>query len=176
MNRTSRYLCIPAAVLVAGFACCASASQTLYKLIDKNGKVTYSQEAPKDFDGKVIPLEVDTNRNTATLPKFEEAPAAAQQRRGAQADLEALREKVARRKAALEQAENNPGEDDIQWLGNAGGGVRRVPTPAYQKRIAELERALKEAQDELQAAESREKPADKNPRGNHGLPLPKNNY
>src|SRR5258706_11423114 len=44
-----------------------SAAQTLYKLIDKNGKVTYADTPPKDFDGKVIPIDVDPNRNRATL-------------------------------------------------------------------------------------------------------------
>ncbi|HET9471044.1 MAG TPA: DUF4124 domain-containing protein, partial [Usitatibacter sp.] len=57
-------------VACAGFFALAANSalaQTLYKLIDRNGKVTYSQEAPKDFDGKVIRIDIDPNRNSATL-------------------------------------------------------------------------------------------------------------
>jgi len=136
----------------------AAHAQTLYKLIDKNGKVTYSEEAPKNFDGKVIRIDIDPNANRATLPKYEPkaAPAPAARATAAPAkapDAAALRERVATRRAALEAAQNNPGEEDVQWVGNAGGGTRRVPTPAYQRRLAELERSLKEAEDELEAAQ-----------------------
>jgi len=146
------------AALASGGAC----AQTLYKLVDKNGKVTYSEEVPKNFDGKVTRIDVDPNANRATLPKYEPKPAssapkrrpdAAAAKRAAAADVDELRERVAERRAALEEAQNNPGEEDVQWIGNAGGGTRRVPTPAYQRRLTELERSLKEAENELEAAE-----------------------
>ena len=38
-------------VALAAFALGASA-QTLYKLIDRNGKVTYAEKPPKDFDAE----------------------------------------------------------------------------------------------------------------------------
>jgi hypothetical protein len=145
------------AALASGGAC----AQTLYKLVDKNGKVTYSEEVPKNFDGKVTRIDVDPNANRATLPKYEPKPAssapkrrpdAAAAKRAAAADVDELRERVAERRAALEEAQNNPGEEDVQWIGNAGGGTRRVPTPAYQRRLTELERSLKEAENELEAA------------------------
>jgi hypothetical protein len=146
-------------VLAAG----AAQAQTLYKLIDKNGKVTYSETAPKDFDGQVIRIDVNPDRNTATLPKYQETGPKGEgiqrvsprpgQPGGGQKDLEALRAKVAERKAALENAENNPSDDDVQWVGNVKGGVRRIPTEEYQRRLTQLERSLKEAQDELDAAE-----------------------
>jgi hypothetical protein len=138
--------------LFAVLAWAPAQAQTLYKLIDKNGKVTYSQEAPKDFDGKVIRIDVNPNANTATLPKFQ-PPAAKPHAAASGADLRALRERVAQRKTALEEAQNNPGEEDVQWVGNAGGGTRRVPTESYRRRLAELERSLKEAEDELHAAD-----------------------
>ena len=141
------------AFAASGVALDASA-QTLYKLIDKNGKVTYSNEAPKDFDGKVIRIEVDPKANTATLPKYQPSPAPASSARGG-SDIAALTEKVAERRAALEKAKNNPGDDDVQWVGNVGGGTRAVPTDAYKRRLAELERSLKEAEDELHAAEKK---------------------
>ena len=49
--------------LLAGFALGAAlfaslaTAQTLYKLIDKDGKVTYSEKPPKDFGGKVPTAE-----------------------------------------------------------------------------------------------------------------------
>jgi hypothetical protein len=145
---------------LAALAAVGAQAQTLYKLIDKNGKVTYSEEAPKNFDGKVIRIDVNPNANTATLPKLslpakgQDAAQAGEPRdRGKHPDLQALRRKVAERRAALEEAQNNPSEDDVQWVGNAGGGVRRVPTESYRRRITQLERSLKEAEDELQAAE-----------------------
>src|SRR5258708_32401959 len=63
--------------LVAAAASCATASaQTLYKLIDKNGKITYSESRPKEFDGQVIELNIDPNANRAVLPKYEPAKTA----------------------------------------------------------------------------------------------------
>lgn len=138
-----------ALALVAVCATFAASAQTLYKLIDKNGKVTYSNEEPKDFDGKVIRIEVDPKANTATLPKYQPSAPASRSR----VDVRALQEKVAERRAALDKAKNNPGDDDVQWVGNAGGGTRAVPTEAYQRRLAGLERSLKEAEDELHAAQ-----------------------
>jgi hypothetical protein len=139
------------ALAAVALAALQAQGQTLYELIDRNGKVTYSEEAPKNFDGKVIRIDVNPNANTATLPKYREAdkPRAA----AVATDRAALRERVAQRRKALEEAQNNPAEEDVQWVANAGGGVRRVPTEAYQRRLAELERSLKEAQDELDAVE-----------------------
>ena len=61
----------PAVALALCAVATLAAAQTLYKLIDKNGKVTYSEEPPKNFDGKVIRMDIDPNANRATLPKYE---------------------------------------------------------------------------------------------------------
>ena len=137
------------------FAANSADAQTLYKLIDRNGKVTYSQEAPKDFDGKVIRIDIDPNRNSATLGVPPAAPAAqepeaaaAKAKRVAQA-----RERLAAARKALAQAREHPAEDDTRFVGKVGGGARSVPTEAYQERLAGLERAVKEAEDELEKAQ-----------------------
>jgi hypothetical protein len=143
-----------AVVLAAGFACGVAAAQTmtLYKLIDRNGKVTYSEEKPKNFDGQVIVIEVDPNRNTATLPKYRDTIRANPKIEKAKASrIEELKERLAQRKAALADALNNPGEDDIGRMGTVGGRARAVPTEAYLKRLADLERAVREAEDDLAA-------------------------
>jgi hypothetical protein len=142
-------------VACAGFFALAANSalaQTLYKLIDRNGKVTYSQEAPRDFDGKVIRIDIDPNRNSATLgapgssgPSPEEAAEKARRVAQARGRLEAARK-------ALAEAREHPGEDDVRFLGKKGGGARSVPPEAYQERLAGLERAVKEAEDELEKA------------------------
>src|SRR5438445_9412989 len=63
--QSSRIILAAIAAAAASIAC----ADTLYKLIDKNGKVTYSEEKPKQFDGQVIRLDIDPKANTATLPK-----------------------------------------------------------------------------------------------------------
>jgi len=145
--------------LLGFFALAANSAlaQTLYKLIDRNGKVTYSQEAPRDFDGKVIRIDIDPNRNSATLgapapssgtsaPQTDEAAEKAKRVAQARGRLEAARK-------ALVQAREHPGEDDVRFVGKVGGGARAVPTEAYQERLAGLERAVKEAEDELEKAQ-----------------------
>jgi hypothetical protein len=149
-------------LLLLGFFALAANSalgQTLYKLIDRNGKVTYSEEAPKDFDGKVIRIDIDPNRNRATLGVPPPAPAARQPaatmpetaKRVAQA-----RERLEAARKALAQAREHPAEDDTRFVGKVGGGARSVPTEAYQERLAGLERAVKEAEDELGKAQAGE--------------------
>jgi hypothetical protein len=149
---TRRNLAFAATLLLAGFP---AAGQTLYKLIDKNGKVTYSESAPKDFNGKVIRMDVNPNANTATLPKYEApAPRAAGQARPSAGRIEELKERLETRRAALATARNNPGEGDVRFIGNAGGGTRAVPSERYQRRLDDLEREIKETEDELRQAQS----------------------
>ena len=138
-------------------------AQTLYKLIDKNGKVTYSEEKPKNFDGQVIPMNIDPNANTATLPKPAQAQGGEQggRQRNAesarQRDAEARRaqaqEKLDNAKKALQDLKDNPGPDDMMMVGKVGGGVRNIPTDDYSKRLAQAEQAVKDAEDELSRAE-----------------------
>jgi len=133
---------------------CANA-QTLYKLIDKNGKITYSEEKPKNFDGQVIPLNINPNANTTTSspapqaakpkapPPGKPAPPSRAQ------ELNAAQERLDKAKAALASAKDNPSDSDQQILGNKGGGVRFVPTPEYQEKIQKLEQDVKSAEENL---------------------------
>lgn len=142
-----------ATLLGASFA---APAQTLYKLTDKQGKVTYTSEAPKDYDGTVTRIDVDPNANTATFPKFTpSAPAtapAAAAKPGNAAPAASPQEKLERARQALAQARDNPGPDDVTRVGNVGGGTRPVPTEAYTKRLAALERAVRDAEDEVRRA------------------------
>lgn len=152
------------ALLAACFALAATAAaQTLYKLTDRNGKVTYSEKPPKDFDGKVEALRIDPKANTATLPK----PGAASRpetesekilRRpspgaGAEEKVAAARAKVAAAKKALQDALDNPKEGEIERMGKVGGGTRPVQSEDYQKRLASLEENVRKAEEELRVAE-----------------------
>jgi len=131
-------------------------AQTLYKLVDKNGKVTYSESPPKDFDGKVTPLDIDPTRNTATLPKYE--PAAAPKGgvrppgNGGNGASEA-RSRVEQLRKQLQDARDNPREEDYDRVGNAGGGTRPVLNDTYRKRIAKLEEELARAELQLRRSE-----------------------
>jgi hypothetical protein len=159
----NRHLALRLAIAAAAvFAACASA-ETLYKLIDKNGKVTYSEEKPKNFDGQVIRLDIDPKANTATFPKpsgsarGESAAPRQRESNPAKADAESrlaeARERYTRAQQALQGARDNPSDSDVQFLGLKGGGVRRVPTEDYQKKLDALELEAKAAEDEVKRLE-----------------------
>jgi hypothetical protein len=158
MKDRNVYLIAACAALVAMCSGDATA-QTLYKLIDKNGKVTYSEKAPKDFDGKVVPMNIDPNANTATLPR--PGPSASPEARGSAAmqgghsAVQAARDKVDAAKKALQEAIDNPGEGEVQRVGTKSGFTRPVPTEEYRKRLAGLEATVKKAEEELRVAEGR---------------------
>lgn len=137
------------------FAATSSFAQTLYKLVDKNGKVTYSESPPKNFDGKVIRMDIDPNANTATMPKgsaLREEGAAA---KSASADdaVRSARQRLESARKALANARDNPGEGDVTRIGNKGGGTRPQPSEDYQRRLERLERDVKDAEEELQKAQ-----------------------
>ncbi|HEX4944181.1 MAG TPA: DUF4124 domain-containing protein [Usitatibacteraceae bacterium] len=52
-----------------------AAAQVLYKLTDRQGRVTYSDSEPRNFDGTVVRLEADTAANIMpSAKKGESAP------------------------------------------------------------------------------------------------------
>jgi hypothetical protein len=161
MTRRSIALVACLAVGAALFGSLATA-QTLYKLTDKNGKVTYSEKAPKDFDGTVVPLNIDPKANTATLPKPSAKPAPAAPRASPSSasasstdKVQVARDKLESAKKALQDAIDNPREDEIQRVGNKGGFTRPVPTEEYQKRLEALKDNVRKAEEELKVAEGR---------------------
>jgi hypothetical protein len=162
MKARVRPIVLACTALAASLGLAEAAAQTLYKLIDRNGKVTYSESAPKDFDGQVVPMNIDPNANTATLPK----PAAAAPAGRGDSDgpsrkptitkeerVQAARDKLAGAKKALQDAIDNPKEGDITRMGTTKGFTRPVPSEDYQKRLAELEERVKKAEEELKVAE-----------------------
>jgi hypothetical protein len=148
-------------VLVAAlpFAVCAQ-NTTLYKLIHPNGKVEYSEKPPKDFPGKVIPLNVNPDANTATLPKAS-ATGEAGGKRAVNQDardagrLTAAREKLDAARAALKDAQDNPSESDVARMGIKGGGTRPVPSDAYKERLERLEQSVKNAEEQVKSLEGK---------------------
>jgi len=142
-------------LIAVALACIPAAAQTLYKLIDKNGKVTYVDSPPKNFDGQVIPIDVDPNRNRATLGVNREVDFSEKARAqdAADARVKQAQEKLDAARKNLAFARDNPQEGEIERMGNAKGGTRPVPTEAYEKRIAKLEEAVRVAEEELKQAQ-----------------------
>lgn len=118
-----RALMLGLAALLAGPAL---AQQILYKLIDRQGRVTYTDSVPKNFDGTVTPLEPDTGSNVVPSARPPEGAAKAkappginETRRQARDDLDrklrAAQAKVeAARKAKAEGAD--PQAEELQTI------------------------------------------------------------
>ena len=134
-----------------------SAAQTVYKLIDKDGKVTYVDTPPKDFPGQVIRVDIDPKANTATLPKMPpsaEGEAAKKAAAAAPDRVAEARGKLEAARKAYADARDNPGPDDVMRVGNVGGKTTRpVFSDEYQKRLDGLEKAVRDAEEELKRAE-----------------------
>lgn len=108
-----------------------AAAQVVYKLTDRKGRVTYSDSAPRDFDGTVERIEPDTSSNVlpgSRAPDGAKAPAApagvAEGRRQKREELEKrLRAAQARVEAARKAKElgEEPQADEVQVV------QRRLP-------------------------------------------------
>jgi hypothetical protein len=147
----SRLFHIAGAALALCLLATGASAQTLYKLIDRNGKVTYSEKPPKDFDGQVIRLDIDPKSNTATLPK-PTGPLVDPAARATDDRVRMAKDKLEAAKKAYQDALDKPGEGDLTFMGNKGGGTRPVQSEEYAKRLSNLEKAVKDAEEELKRA------------------------
>lgn len=146
-------------------------SSTVYKHVDKDGKVTYSEKPPaKDegkadgkSDGEARKLGVDKERNVikplatkAELEanKVETAKPEKRIERNAQlqAALDAANLRLEKAKAALE-AGKDPRDDEWRTVGASQGRPARVPTESYHERVKALELAVKDAEAAVRQAE-----------------------
>ena len=142
---------LDAIVIAAALAVALPASAEVYKLVDKKGNVTYSNEPPpKSFEGEVT--VVDTTNQTivnlqgpqATITRTPNPPrrVVATSTPG----LAAARAKAAAARQAFENARDNPGADD--WISHAPlpNGATRGPSPAYLERLARLQQEAIDAE------------------------------
>ncbi len=103
-----------------------AAAQVLYKLVDKNGRVTYSDREPKGYEGTVTRIEQDTAPTTLPPSKPVEAkkresnsPGIAETRRNSR---EALDKKVREAQAKVDAARKardeggDPRADELQTV------------------------------------------------------------
>jgi len=146
---------------IAALACNAGAV-VLYKSIDANGRVTYSDQPPSGGATRVTPLEIDTSAlPTANLWRDSIAQSAGVanieeliRRRPASPNEAAVRNAQARldrARAALENAQNNSVAEDWIYYGNG----HRGPRPEYAARLESLDAELKAAQEQLADEERR---------------------
>lgn len=139
-----RYLLAALALVVATGLAHAADAKKLYKLVDKNGKVTYVDKVPKGFDGDVTEILLDAPATPSAnppppaprVPAVEGAGPAKRdinaQRKEAraklQAALDAAREKLAAAKKA--QAEGGDiNDDEFQVIQQQMAMQKNVPAP-----------------------------------------------
>jgi hypothetical protein len=114
-------------------------AQVLYKLIDRQGRVTYSDAVPKSFDGTVVRIEPDSSSNvlpSGRPPEAEKTPAAAagmaEDRRRNREELEKkLRAAQARFEAAKKAVElgQEPQPGEMQTVQRRQPPLKRGESP-----------------------------------------------
>jgi Domain of unknown function (DUF4124) len=142
-----------------------SQAQTLYKYVDKNGKVSYSDKPPKDGE-KATKVTIDPNANITKLntkdssgreQKFSDVKARGDARIAArdklQADIRTAETDLEKAKKALEEGREPKEEERRIIVGKGGNAVQR--TPEYLKRIEGLEESVKKAEEQLKTAVNR---------------------
>jgi hypothetical protein len=142
-----------------------SIAQTLYKYVDKDGKITYSDKPPKDGE-KATKVTVDTTANITKLntkdasgkeQKFADIKARGDARSATrdklQASITAAEKDLEKAKKALEDGqEPRPGETRIV-VGKTSNAIIR--TEEYYARIAMLEGDVKKAEERVKIAEEK---------------------
>lgn len=141
-------------------------AQTLYKVVDKDGKVTYTDKPPKETDKKttVKEVKIDPNANITKLnnkdssgreQKFADIKARGDERASKrdklQADVEGAEQALEKAKKSLEIGRTPLEGEGRIIVGKGGNSVQR--TPEYDKRIEGLEAAVKKAESALKDAQ-----------------------
>lgn len=149
------------ALLMIGLAVASAAeAQALYKYVDANGKVTYSDRQPKPGE-KATRVNADPTVNVisvspAVSSRAGEGAGARAKERAAERDK--LQEEVSRAEKEVENAKKaledgrEPREGERRIIVRKEGGNTVLPTDAYRARIESLEAAVKAAEDKLESA------------------------
>lgn len=172
MQRRERLM--PAAMAVIGAILLAVATQghaqALWKYTDKDGKVTYSDKAPKKGETAQL-VNSDPSANIMDAPKnapqgvLQKSPEMKSRDSEREIQRNALREALDAAKVELEAAKATleegraPLQDEVQIVvgrgqnGAATGANAVIRKPAYYARISVLEEAVKKAEDKVETAE-----------------------
>jgi Domain of unknown function (DUF4124) len=144
----------------------AVSAQTIYKQVDKDGKVTYTDKPPPKEQASQK-VDIDTERNLAkslgTNPVQAKESADNQLKR--RTDTDAAREKkIEQARAKLDLAKEElaigkePQEEDWMTVGAQSGRPFRHLNEAYFERVKQLEEAVRQAEEELDIAQSSSSP------------------
>jgi len=145
-------------------------AQALWKYTDKDGKVTYSDKAPKKGESAQL-VSNDPSANIMDAPKnvqqgsSQKSPEMKSRDSERENQRNALRETLEAAKAELETAKialeegRTPLQDEVQIV--VGRGPAGAPTganavirkPVYYARISALEEAVKKAEEKVETAE-----------------------
>lgn len=104
------------AIALAAALSLPASAQVLFKLIDRKGRITYSDSEPKNFDGTVIRLETDTAANIVPAvraespPRTETGAGMAETRRRNREELEKKLRAARERVEAARKAKDGGGE------------------------------------------------------------------
>ena len=150
-------------VMVAGLCLCAAsiaqADSLIYKWVDKDGVVSYSQNPPTEpgarnvtnFTVESLPAAQQraANRMLANLEKMADAEYAAREKRLKQADqkIEAALQRLQKAERRLSEGSTPTGADRV---GNVGGHARL--RDSYFNRLAQLQEEVDRAQQALNDA------------------------
>lgn len=153
------------AILALTAVSAVAQAQALYKYTDKKGKVTYSDKVPKPGENAEL-VKTDNNVNVMAAPanKFGGVPQrledvnARSRAREAKSDqfndgLNAAKARVEQAKKALEAGREPSPEERQIVVRKDGNSVLRKPE--YYERIAALEAAVKQAEENLAKAEEK---------------------
>jgi hypothetical protein len=143
-------------------------AETLYKYTDKDGKVTFSDKAPKDGE-KAEPVKVEKGDKIGNTVKLETKDGKGVQQQFAdvkargdariasrdklQKEVDDAEERLARAKKALETG-RDPKEGEQRIVVHKGGNSV-IRTEEYYARIANLELAVKRAEEAASAAKDK---------------------
>jgi hypothetical protein len=144
----------------------AVSAQTIYKQVDKDGKVTYTDNPPSK-EQAAQKVDIDTERNVAKplgsrpVQAKESVNSQLKRRAGTEATLEKKSEQ-ARAKLDLAKEElakgKEPQEEDWMTVGVQSGKPARHLNEAYFERVKRLEEAVRQAEEELDNTRSNSSP------------------
>lgn len=144
----------------------AVSAQTIYKQVDKDGKVTYTDKPPSK-EQAAQKVDIDTERNVAkplgSRPIQAKESADSQLKRRADTDA-ALENEVEQARAKLDLAKEElakgkePQEEDWMAASARAGKPARILNEAYFERVKRLEAAVRQAEEELDNARSNSSP------------------
>ena len=159
-KRTMNTQCRVTIATITLVCACTAAAETVYKSVDADGKVTYSESPPPDAaplmveEVPIAPGPTDEQQNAADerIKELESETKSAEQEREARAAESAeatskAEEELRNAEIALQEAQIQ-GDDDWQYL--AAGG--RVLKQSYLDRVAEAERRVQQAEKALRNA------------------------